>query len=98
MLGDVFAALGSGLSTVASGPGSPTQKIDGLIEALARGVETHPYFLPMMLRELAEGAPRLGRQTLEMMASIFRMVRQSLPRAHAPACSGRLTLCWPAPP
>ena len=74
VLEDVFAALGARLRTVASGPGSPAQKIDALIDALARAVDAQPCFVPVMLRELAEGGPRLRRQTLGLIAGIFRLV------------------------
>ena len=75
ILGEMYLALGERLRVVASLPGAPAQKIDAFVEALVQGVDARPHFLPMMLRELAEGGPHLGRQTLELMGGIFQIVR-----------------------
>jgi TetR/AcrR family transcriptional regulator len=75
VLGEMYVALRDRLREVAAGPGTPAEKIDAFIEALAREVEARPRFLPVILRELAEGGPRLGRQTLELIAGVFRALR-----------------------
>ena len=75
ILDEMYLALGERLTAVASVAGTPAQKIDAFIEALVRGLDARPHFLPMILREMAEGGPHLGRQTLEAMGSIFQIVR-----------------------
>jgi TetR/AcrR family transcriptional regulator len=75
VLGDLYVAVGARLRGVAAGAGTPGEKIDAFIEAMAEEVGARPHFLPVILREMAEGGPRLGRQTLELIANIFRLVR-----------------------
>ena len=75
VLGELYIAVRERLRAVAAGSLTPEEKIDAFIEALAQEVEARPHFLPMILREMAEGGPRLGRPTFELIGSIFQLVR-----------------------
>ena len=75
ILREMYVALGEHLRTVTAGPGTPSAKIDAFIEAIVQEFEAHPHVLPIMLREMAEGGPHLGRQTLELMRGILDQVR-----------------------
>lgn len=74
VLEDLYVAVAGRLGTVAAGPGTPAEKIDTFIEVLAQEVEARRHLLPVILREMAAGGPRLRRQTLEMIGGIFRVV------------------------
>jgi TetR/AcrR family transcriptional regulator len=75
VLGELYIAVRERLSTAAARSGTPGEKIDAFVEALAEEVKARPHFLPMMLREMAQGGPHLGRPTFELIGSIFQLVR-----------------------
>jgi TetR/AcrR family transcriptional regulator len=49
----------------------PPSKIDAFIEAFVRMTETRPWMPAMMLREIAEGAPRLDPETMTHMRGLI---------------------------
>jgi TetR/AcrR family transcriptional regulator len=75
VLAELYVAVRDRLREVAAGPQTPAEKLDAFIQALAEIVETHPRFLSIVLRELAEGGPRFGQQTLELIAGVFGLLR-----------------------
>jgi AcrR family transcriptional regulator len=75
VLRDVFAAVAARARAIADGPGTAQEKLDTWIATIVNEAATRPWFPPMMLRELASGAPRLDPQTFAMMNAIYLAVR-----------------------
>lgn len=72
------AIVGDGLKTMSeivghiTGSGvTPAEKLDAFIEAFVRMTETRPWMPAMMLREIAEGAPRLDPDTMAHMRGVI---------------------------
>ena len=72
------AIVGDGLKTMSESAGriavsssSPPDKLDAFIEAFVRMTETRPWMPAMMLREIAEGAPRLDPDTMAHMRGVI---------------------------
>ena len=72
------AIVGDGLSrwarpSTASPPpaDTPADKLDRFIETFVRMTETRPWMPAMMLREIAEGAPRLDPDTMAHMRGVI---------------------------
>jgi TetR/AcrR family transcriptional regulator len=72
VLRDVFRLMGARTTEIAASALAPAAKIDAFIDALDLMAETHPFMPAIMVREIAEGARRLDRDTLRLMAVIFR--------------------------
>jgi TetR/AcrR family transcriptional regulator len=70
LLRHVFARAADRLNAVASGPGSPVEKLDRLIAAIAAFVDEHAFFPAIMLREIAEGAAHLDAETVRVLAAL----------------------------
>jgi len=75
VLRDVFRAVGTRARAIADGPGSAQDKIDRWIATIVDEAAARPWFPPMMLRELASGAPRLDPDTFTMMNAVYAAVR-----------------------
>lgn len=75
ILRDVFRAVGLRARAIAEGPGTATEKLDTWIATIVDEAAARPWFPPMMLRELASGAPRLDPDTFAMMNAIYTAVR-----------------------
>lgn len=75
VLRDVFRAIGARARTIADGPGTAQEKIDTWIATIVEEAAARPWFPPMMLRELASGAPRLDPETFALMNAIYAAVR-----------------------
>ena len=78
VLRDVFRAVGERARAVADGPGSAPQKLDTWIATIVDAASTRPWFPPIMLRELASGAPRFDPETFSLMNGVFVAVRDIL--------------------
>lgn len=74
ILREIYLAVGERLQCIAASASDPARKLDGLIETLVAALDARPYFLPMFLRELAEGGRHLGREELSLIAAIFATV------------------------
>ena len=74
VLRDMFRAVGARARAIADGPGSAPDKLDTWIAAIVGEAAARPWFPPMMLRELASGAPRFDPDTFAMMNNIFAAV------------------------
>ncbi len=68
---DMLGAVGAAVTESAHGAGSPDAKIARFIQILANLRESRPWFPPLMMREMADGAPRLDPDTLLMMKAVF---------------------------
>ena len=54
---DMLRAVGAAATEIADNADGPAAKIEGFIEALARLRDSRPWFPPLMMREMAAGAP-----------------------------------------
>ena len=75
VLRDMFRAVGARARAIADGPGSAIEKLDTWIATIVAEAALRPWFPPMMLRELASGAPRFDPDTFSMMNAVFGAVR-----------------------
>jgi AcrR family transcriptional regulator len=75
VLRDMFRAVGARARAIADGPGTAPEKLDAWIDAVIDEAARRPWFPPMMLRELAAGAPRFDPETFAMMNAVFGAVK-----------------------
>ena len=71
VLADGLGRMGATAHGIAAAPESPSAKLDRFIEAFVRMTEQRPWMPALMLREIAEGAPRLDAPTLEHMRMVI---------------------------
>jgi len=74
ILRTIWSTIGVQLQTVAALPLPPAARIDRLIETLVQAFDEEQLFLPIFLRELADGGAHLGREELGLIAGIFATV------------------------
>jgi AcrR family transcriptional regulator len=72
---DVFAPITDRVRAALLEHEPPAQKLDRLIDALVRSIDQSAHFLPIFLREIADGGAHLGPEELELIASVFATVR-----------------------
>lgn len=70
IVGDGLHTMSDTVGTIASGADDPERKLDRFIEAFVRMTEMRPWMPAMMLREIAEGAPRLDPTTMSHMRGV----------------------------
>jgi AcrR family transcriptional regulator len=75
VLRDMFRAVGSGARAIADGDGTALEKLDRWIATIVAEAAARPWFPPIMLRELASGAPRFDPDTFAMMNAVYAAVR-----------------------
>jgi TetR/AcrR family transcriptional regulator len=75
ILREVYLAVGDRLAAIAARDVSAAAKLDALLDTLVEAVDAHPHFLPILMRELAEGGAHLGRDTLQLIGRTFGLVR-----------------------
>ena len=75
VLRDMFRSVGTRARAIADGPGTAPEKLDAWIDAVIDEAAGRPWFPPMMLRELAAGAPRFDPDTFAMMNAVFAAVK-----------------------
>jgi AcrR family transcriptional regulator len=71
VLADGLSRMGATVHDIASSPGTPALKLDRFIDAFVRMTETRPWMPALMLREIAEGAPRLDAGTMSHMRLVI---------------------------
>lgn len=71
VVADMLHAVAEGVSAIAASPASPAEKIDRFIETFVRHADARPWFPPMMMREISEGAPHLDIETLANIRNVF---------------------------
>src|SRR5687768_10621232 len=71
VLADGLSRMGATAQGIASSPDAPPAKLDRFIEAFVRMTETRPWMPALMLREIAEGAPRLDPDRMEHMRGVI---------------------------
>ena len=62
---------GTSAAAIAGASDSPQRKIERWIETFVALGEQRPYFPPLMMRELAEGAPHLDRDTFGLIRHVI---------------------------
>jgi len=75
VLRDMFRAVAARARAIADGPGSAVEKLDLWIATIVAEAAARPWFPPIMLRELASGAPRFDPDTFATMNAVFAAVR-----------------------
>jgi TetR/AcrR family transcriptional regulator len=70
IIGDGLKSTGETVNAIATGGLAPEAKLDAFIEAFVRMTEARPWMPAMMLREVAEGAPRLDPGTMLHMRTV----------------------------
>ena len=68
---DMLRAVASVATQIAASTAGPEEKVENFIAALARLRDARPWFPPLMMREMAAGAPRLDPDTLMLMKTVF---------------------------
>ena len=74
ILRSIWATIGKRLQAVAALPLPPAARLDRLIDTLVRALDEEQLFLPIFLRELADGGAHLGAEELGLIAGIFATV------------------------
>ena len=68
---DMLRAVAGAATEIAASSDVPEAKVERFIDTLAHLREMRPWFPPLMMREMAAGAPRLDADTLALMKSVF---------------------------
>jgi AcrR family transcriptional regulator len=71
---DLFRPISESLRFAAAETAPPDQKLDRLIEAAVRSVDESTHFLPIFLREIADGGAHLGPEELTLIGGVFATV------------------------
>ena len=71
IVGDGLKTMSTIVGAIAATAATPPHKLDAFIEAFVRMTETRPWMPAMMLREIAEGAPRLDPETMAHMRGVI---------------------------
>ena len=71
---DVFAPITNRVRIAIAEDAPPDTKLSRLIDTLVRSVDDSTYFLPIFLREIADGGANLGPEELALIAGIFATV------------------------
>src|SRR6188472_963412 len=72
---DLFVPVTDRVHEAMQQGGPPAQKLDRVIDTLVRSIDESSYFLPIFLREIADGGAHLGPEELGLVAGIFSAVR-----------------------
>jgi len=71
IVGDGLKTMSETVGGIAASDVTPAGKLNAFIEAFVRMTETRPWMPAMMLREIAEGAPRLDPDTMAHMRGVI---------------------------
>lgn len=72
---EMVTAVNARVRAIADGAGTAEEKLDRWIVAIVEEAAARPWFPPMMLRELAAGAPHFDPHTFDQMNAVFGGVR-----------------------
>ena len=72
---DVFTPITDRVREATHEEEPPARKLDRLIDTLVRSIDQSSHFLPIFLREIADGGAHLGPEELALIAGIFAAVR-----------------------
>ena len=71
VVADMLRVVAERVNAIADAPAAPAAKIDRFIETFVRHADERPWFPPMMMREISEGAPHLDIDTLANIRNVF---------------------------
>jgi AcrR family transcriptional regulator len=74
ILRDVFTPITERLHAVMAQQAPPDRTLDRLIEAIVESIDESTLFLPILLREIADGGAHLGAEELALIAGLFAVV------------------------
>ena len=86
VLRDMFRAVGTRARAIADGDGTAPEKLDRWIATIVAEAAARPWFPPLMLHELASGAPRFDADTVAMMNAVFGAVRDIILQGQREDC------------
>ena len=72
---DVFTPITDRVREAMGEQEPPARKLDRLIDTLVRSIDGSAHFLPIFLREIADGGAHLGPEELALIAGLFAAVR-----------------------
>jgi AcrR family transcriptional regulator len=90
VLRDMFRAVSAKARGIADGPGTAPEKLERWVATIIQEAAARPWFPPIMLRELASGAPRLDPDSFALMNSIYGAVRDILLQGQREGSFGEL--------
>jgi AcrR family transcriptional regulator len=79
---EMLRSAGERVTAIADGPDPAERKIATWVETFVALGEERPYMPPLMLRELAEGAPNLDDETLSLIRSLVGAFARILAEGH----------------
>ena len=82
VLAEGLSRMGATVHAIASSTDPPDTKLDRFIEAFVRMTESRPWMPALMLREIAEGAPRLDAATMGHMRVVMASFAAILKQGH----------------
>jgi AcrR family transcriptional regulator len=68
---DMLRSVGTLVAEIADRPVPADQRVAAFIAGFVQMADQRPWFPPLMLREISEGAPRLDPETLALMKTVF---------------------------
>ena len=71
---DVFEPITERLRAATAEPAPPPERLATVIDTLVHSVDQSTHFLPLFLREIADGGEHLGPEELSLLASLFAIV------------------------
>ena len=71
---NVFAPITARVRAAVAEGAAPEKRLDLLIDTLVHSVDESTYFLPIFLREVADGGAHLGAEELALLAGLFAAV------------------------
>ncbi len=83
VVADMLVSVAERVTAIAAAPVGPEEKINRFIEGFVRNADERPWFPPLMLRELSEGAPHFDLETLGHIRRVFMAFGAILEEGHA---------------
>lgn len=71
VVGDMLRAVGAAVAAIAASDDAPAARVERFIETVANMRDERPWFPPLMMREMAAGAPNLDGETLAGLRAVF---------------------------
>ncbi len=71
VVGDMLRAAAARIRIIAESADPPAEKIRRFVQSFVELGDERPWFPTLMLREIAEGAPHLDAETLNLMRDVF---------------------------
>lgn len=71
---DVFAPITARVRAAMADESALDKKLDRLIDTIVRSIDESTHFLPIFLREIADGGAHLGPEELALLAGMFATV------------------------